>query len=399
MNFNLYIFGENKGTYNQYPNDYTSSILSAVCADVQSSNAFIIRDHNLMHYIYVENLGHSNILGVCLIFNNAYIKHVSKIFNFLRGLIESTLLKQAKIIRYNDQGNIEFTTSNIRDDIKSFDFVKTLVNSKLDSNNNFFGVAELTTTYNGLHNSVTIEGNTANSEIIKLQEKYNKIIIDYNKGIEEDSTKKIISGLQIQLSYLNKDLDSKKQEIRRLEKQKKQYKKIVALFIVLLCCCGCLYFLYAKLDKANQYLNDTTRSLVRANDSIASLNTVLTQQQNSIISLKNEVRDERLLKEAAQSKLDNIQSHCPIIITGTSCSLSSGEYTIRYYAQENGSRSFRIKVIEEKSGRIYTQKSVSEDIDSGTGSFTVYLNRSFNTSDWYTFEIWDGNRILGGSRH
>ncbi len=399
MNFNLYLFGKNKGTYNQYPDDYTSSILASLCSDLSSSKAMIVRDQNLMHYIYAESLGNSNVIGVCLIFNKAYIKHVSKIFNYLRGLIESTLLKQGKIIRYNNQGDIEFATTNISDDVKSFDYVKTLVNSKLDSDNNYFGVTELTTTYNGLHNSEIVDGNIANSEIIKLQQKFNKITIDYKKGIEEDLTKKVISGLQTQISNLNKKIDSQNQEISKLEKAKKQYKKVMFLFIVLLCCCGGLYFLYTTLDETERNLQSATDQLNTATDSIGSLNNTLTQKQNTIISLTNEVREERSLKEAAQSTLENIQSNCPFIITGTSCSLSSREYTIKYFSEESGTRSFKIKVIEEKTGRVYTEKSVSEYMDSGASSVTLYFNRSFNTSDWYTFEIWDGNKIVGGSRH
>ncbi len=62
----------------------------------------------------------------------------------------------------------------------------------------------MTTTYNGLHNSEVIDGNTANSEILKLQQTFNKITIDYKKGIEEDLTKEVIAGLQSQISNLNK---------------------------------------------------------------------------------------------------------------------------------------------------------------------------------------------------
>lgn len=371
----------------------------SLCSDVAGSKAMILRDGDLMHYIYAENLGNSNVIGMCLVFNKAYIRHVSKIFGFLRGLIESTLLKQGKIIRYNNQGDIEFVTTNISDDTRTFDYVKALVNSKLDSENNYFGVSELTTTYNGLHNSEIVDGNTANSEILRLQQRYNQIIIDYKKGIEEDLTRKVIFELQLQISVLNKKIDSQNQIISNLEKAKKQYRKVLLLCGVLLCCCAGLYFLYSTLDKTERNLQYTSEQLGSATDSISSLNTTLTQKQDTICSLNNEVRAERRQKEAAQSILNNIQSKCPFIITGTECNLSSGQYTIKYFAKESGSHSFRIKAIDEDSGLEYTAKTVSEYVYSGTGSFTVHFSRSFNPSDWYTFEIWDGNRIIGGSRH
>lgn len=369
------------------------------CSNVISSKAMILREQNLMHYIYTENLGNSNVIGICLIFNKAYIKHVSKLFGFLRGLIESTLLKEGKIIRYNNQGDIEFVTTNINDDTESFDYIKAVVNSKLDSDNNYFGVSELVTAYNGFHNSEIVDGNIANSEIIKLQQKVNKIIIDYKKGIEEDLTKKVISGLQTQISNLNNKIYNQNQVISKLEKAQKQYKKVMFLGGVLLCSCIGLYFLYSTLDKTERNLQDTIGRLNIATDSIGSLNNTLILKQNTILSLKNEVREERMRKEAAQSILDTIQSNSSFIIAGTSCSLSSREYAIKYFAKQSGSHSLKIKVIEEKSGYVYAEKSLSEYLESGTGSFTIYFNRDFNPADWYTFEVWEGNKIIGGSRH
>ena len=141
MNFNLYLFGKNKGKFNQYPNDYTSSIFADICSEIATSKSLIVRNQDLMHYIYAENLGNHNVIGVCLIFNKAYVKHVSKLFDFLRELIESTLLKQGKIIRYNKQGDIEFSSNNLSEDITLYKYVKNLIDSKLDSDNNYFGVS------------------------------------------------------------------------------------------------------------------------------------------------------------------------------------------------------------------------------------------------------------------
>lgn len=398
MNFNLYLFGRNQWTYNQYPNDYTSSLLESFCYDVCSSKAMIVRDHDLIHYIFAEDLGNSNLIGICVIFNKVYIKHVSKFFNYIRGLIESTLLKQGKIIRYNNTGDIEFIYPTLNEDIKSYDFIKTLVGAKLDSENNYFGLTELSSTYNGLHNSETIEGNTSNSEILKLQQKVNKIIIEYNLGIEEDLTKKVISGLQTQISDLNAKIEDQNKTISKLEKTKKQYKKVMFLFVVLLCCCVGLYFLYTTLDKTEKNLLNTTERLKSATDSISSLNDTITENQNTINLLNNEVRNERSLKEKAQNTLENIQTNCPFIVTSSSFNFSKKEYTIKYYSKESGAHTFVIKIIDEKSGHIYS-RSVFEYIESGTGSFTIKFSRNLSSSNWYTFEIWYENKIVGGSRH
>ncbi len=391
MNFNLYLFGKNKGTYNQYPDDYTSSLLSSLCSDVESSKAMIVRDQNLMHYIYAENLGNSNIIGVCLIFNKAYIKYVSKIFNFLRSLIEATLLKQGKIIKYNSSGDIEFISLNLSDDIKSYDYIKALVNSKFDSENNYFGVSELTTTYNGLHNSEVVDGNIANSEILKLQQKFNKIIIDYKRGIEEDLTKKVITGLQSQISDLNQKIYSQSQEITKLEKAKKQYKKVMFLFIVVLCCCGGLYFLYTTLDETERNLQNTTARLNTATDSIGVLKNTIAQKQNTIFSLNNEVREERMQKEAVQSKLENILSNYPFIVT--SCEVNADRIDFDYYCEEEKEITVTLKAI---NSREIVSNSHTLTYYNGGGSKSLYFNKRLNTSQYYyVVIIYDGHIIAG----
>ena len=398
MNFNLYIFGSNKGTYNQYPNDYTSSILSALCNEVDSSKAIIARDQNLMHYIYAENLGDSNILGICLIFNTAYVKQVNEIFNFLRGIIESTLLKDGRIIRYNRQGDIEFVNTNISDDIKSYEFVKTIINSRLDSDNNF-GLTELRTIYNGLHNSEVVDGGVASSEIIKLQQKFNKIIIDYKCGIDEDLTRQVISGLQDEIVNLKNEIANQAQEITRLERTKKQFKKVIFLCVVLLCACVGLYFLYNTLDETKRNLENTTASLDNANETIKSQESRLTQNYYTISSLRTELTEQRRQKEEAQSALEGIKSFSPIVVTGTSCSLYSGEFTIEYYSFESETKSLTIRVYNQNTGRFYPDRTYSSFFEVGSGSLKLRLNYNFNPSDWHIFEIWHNGRLIGGGRY
>lgn len=406
MNFNLYLFGNNNGAYNQYPDDYTSSVLAPFCKDVYASKAMIVRDHDLMHYVFAENLGNSNVFGICIIFNKAYCTNVKKLFNFLRGLIESTLLKEAKIIRYNKQGDIEFTSSSIGDDVRACDSVKALLNAQLDSDSNNFGIEDLSTTYNGLKKAEVVNGDIANSELNKLLHKCNKVIIEYNGGVEQNAIRQVITDLQAQITSLNLKLENQKDEITKLEKSKKQYRKIVFLFFILLCCCGGLYVLYTTLDETERNLQDTSQRLHVAKDSIDALNLTLASKRKTINSLNEDVRRERSQKEAAQqslasvkSTLDDIKSNCPVIITNTSCNLSTRKYTVYYFANESGSRSFNFKVIQEKTGRVYIEKNVSQYLQSGIGSFDVYFSRSFNSSDWYTFEIWKDNKLIGGSRH
>lgn len=393
MNFNLYIFGKNKGTYNQYPDDYTSSILATLCSGIDSSKGMIVRDQNLMHYIYAENLGTQNVIGICLIFNKAYIKHVSKLFNFMRGLIESTLLKQGKIIRYNNQGDIEFTSINISDDIKSIDYVKTLINSKLDSDNNYFGVCELTTTYNGLHNSETVDGNTANSEILKLQQKYNKINIEYNRGIDDDLTRKVIMELQSQISDLNqKNIDQEK-SISKLEKTKKQYKKVLFLVFVLLCACVGLYFLYVNLNDTQDRLDSANNTISEKESIIVGKNSTISNLRDSVNSLEYNLNRETKAKEKIESSLQSICSYSPFAVT--SCEVNANQFKFDYFCPEEKEITVTLKAVNEKNSEIVTSTH-SLTFYKGTGSKSLDFYRRLDTSQYYyVVLIYDGHIVAG----
>lgn len=395
MNFNLYIFGRNQGTYNQYPNDYTSSVLASISSDVTNSKAIITRDQNLMHYIYAENIGNHNVIGLCLIFNKAYIKHVSKLFNFLRGLLEATLLKQGKIIHYNNEGDIEFVSTNLSDDIKSIDYVKALVNSKLDSDNNYFGISELTTTFNGLHNSEIIDGSTANTEIIKLQQKFNTIIIEYNRGIEEDLTKKVIQGLQAQVSNLNQKILSQEKIISQLEKTKKQYKKVMFLIFVLLCACAGLYFLYVNLNDTQERLDAANNTISEKESIIESKNSTISDLRNSVNSLENNLNREVEAKEKIESSLQSICTYTPFAVT--SCEVNANQFKFDYFCPEEKEVTVTLKAVNERNNETVTSTH-SLTFYKGTGSKTLDFYRRLNTSQYYYVILMYNGHIVAGQR-
>lgn len=346
-----------------------------------------------MHYIYAENIGNNKVIGVCLIFNKAYIKHISKLFNFIRGLLESTLLKQGKIICYNNAGDIEFVSTNLSDDVKSIDYVKALVNSKLDSDNNYFGVSELTTTFNGLRNSEIIDGNTANSEIIKLQQKFNKITIEYNRGIDDDLTKKVIQGLQSQVSTLNQKILSQEKIISQLEKTKKQYKKVLFLIFVLLCACVGLYFLYVNLNDTQDRLDTANNTISEKESIIVGKNSTISNLRDSVNSLEYSLNREIKAKEKMESSLQSICSYSPFAVT--SCDVNANQFKFDYFCPEEKEVTVTLKAVNEKNNEIVTSTHTLT-FYKGTGSKSLDFYRRLDTSQYYyVILIYDGHIVAG----
>ena len=393
MNFNLYLFGKNKGKFNQYPNDYTSSIFADICSEIATSKSLIVRNQDLMHYIYAENLGNHNVIGVCLIFNKAYVKHVSKLFDFLRELIESTLLKQGKIIRYNEQGDIEFSSNNLSEDITLYKYVKNLIDSKLDSDNNYFGVSELTTTFNGLQNSVIVDGNTTNTEIIKIQQKVNKITIEYNKGIEDDLTKKVITRLQAHIVTLEKKIADQEKTITKLEKTRKQYKKVLFLVFVLLCACVGLYYLHDNLNNTLDQLDYANNTISEKESIIVEKDAAITSLRESVSSLEYNLDRETTAKEKIESSLQKVCSYSPFVVT--SSDVTSTRFKFDYYSLKEKEITVTLKAINEKNNEIITgTHTLTFYKGSGTKSLDFY--RKLDPSQYYyVVLIYDGYIVAG----
>lgn len=111
------------------------------------------------------------------------------------------------------------------------------------------------------------------------------------------------------------------------------------------------------------------------------------------------IESERLQKQDLQEKLDGIVQSAPFVVTETSFSFESRTYKCNYYTSESGSKTIRFKVIKNSTGNVMMNREFSISLQQGYGDFSVYVNPYLDSSHWYTFEIWYGNRLLGGSQH
>lgn len=399
MNFNFYIFGNPQGRYSQYPQDYTRDIFTPHTEGLTGSRAIIYRHLDLMHYIFIENLGDGRYIGLCLIFNHIRAKYVKNLFEFLRQVIETQAVENRKFLEYSDNGDITFSRAEFCDDLKSYDYLKSVINARLDARNNNFGLEELATKYSGASKTEYVDSSALNKEILRLSETCDKVVIEDNAGIQDTPTQQTISHLQRRLLEKDDTIDELSQKVSSLEKKKKQYRKVIFLFIVVLGCCAGLCFLYASLNKTEEDLRKTSARLSDAHQALERNRLTISELNGKVSGLTSSLEKETRLRNQAEATLDNIKSASPVIFTGGSYSFGSSEYQCNYYSAAAGTRTFRIKVIDESDGRTCVTKEISPYLEEGNGSFTVYIGRRLDNSQWYTFEIWYGGRLAGGSRH
>jgi hypothetical protein len=146
-------------------------------------------------------------------------------------------------------------------------------------------------------------------------------------------------------------------------------------------------------------LADANNTISIRNDTIESKNNQITDLRRDVHNLNVYLNDERERREQVEkdyesfkNSLNNMQ---PFIVKSTSFNFSSGWLSFDYY----GLRDTTVTVQVKAFGNYAYSNSASIDIEKGYHSNSIYLSSGLNSSDWYSFELLVGNRIIGGDRH
>lgn len=116
MNSTVYLFGELKNGYTQYPYDHTYSIFAKFGENIKSKTQIAIhREGNLMYYGYIRKLESKGYIGICVVVNDIYFTKIDSLFNFFENCV-SEIVAQGRIIRFNEKGDI---VSDV-DDLKKY---------------------------------------------------------------------------------------------------------------------------------------------------------------------------------------------------------------------------------------------------------------------------------------
>ena len=178
MNFSFYIIGTPEGRYSQYPDDYTAPTLSNLQEGVDGARLVIYRDMDLVHYVYTERIGTNAILGFCLIFNKVRISKPTQLIQLFRFIIEKRLVESGKLIRYSENGVLKFNVKALNECVKDYEHLKVYINSEFENNASKYNIQPLTTIYNGVKTSTSLDQNASDDQIVSMTNKYNKVIVN-----------------------------------------------------------------------------------------------------------------------------------------------------------------------------------------------------------------------------
>lgn len=386
MIFDFYLLGTPGGRYSQYPDDYTSSILSELQEGLAGSKLIIQRKMDLVHYAYAERLDKDNFIGICLIFNKARFLKPQGLIKLFRTIIEQKLVETGSIINYTEEGDLTFKVNTLNECTKEYNDLRDYIDSELEKHPNIYGIEPLKTIYNVIWKAGYCDMSASDEEIVALTSQHNTVIINSDSGIEQGYITQVITSLKEQNRVSEEIIQQLKEENASLNREKKQYRFVVLLSIVVLACIAGLFFLNNYLKKTQSNLASTEINLSEANDSIESL--------------KGSIKTEKSFRKLAEDSLALINSSIgkdqPFIVKGMSFNFAKGTLFVEYYGLLNERIQTKVRIV---GGYDDYEMSSSINVKKGENSTYIPIRKKLTPSHVYSFELLIGNKIIGGYKH
>jgi len=284
MNFSFYILGTPEGRYSQYPDDYTASTLANLQDGMSGARLVIYREMDLVHYAYTEYLGNNNIIGFCIIFNKARIQKTRQLIKLFRFIIEKRLIESGDIIKYTEDGELQFRVKAMNECVKEYDRLKGFLDSEFENNVSKYDIVPLSNTYNGIKSIRELDRNASDVQIVAMTNQHNKVIVNDDSGIEHGYIPQVISSLREQNQKANETIACLQDNNAKLERKKKQYRYVILLTLIVIGCFVGLYLFYNEV-------NDKEAHISRLENNITNLKTTIENKINTIVGLKDTITD------------------------------------------------------------------------------------------------------------
>lgn len=396
MNCSVYIFGELASGYTQYPEDSSSQALKTLYRHCKAPTQIVIhRDGSLMLYCYIRKLDNDKYIGLCIAVNGYYLSKIDVLFSLFENIMEK-IASQGVIIHFSENGTLTTSIGTLRSEEEELESLTENLRIGFEGLRKIskplprtdYGIAKDSIKEHCISDGV--------QDIIRASYTYG---FTYIYKDENYDTVRINSykGILSRLSGENKVLKEKNLELQKENKkvlhQKKQYRYVMALMILILFCGVGLYFLNSNLENTKANLEQANVTINNKENDIATLN-------NNVKNLRNNLAEEKDIRVKAENDftefkvfLSGIQ---PLIIKKTSFNFDTGWLSFDYYGLDDILVTLDVKAF---NGDEYYSNSTNMAVEKGHNKFSVYLSDELYRSNWYSFELLIGDKIIGGGRH
>ncbi len=409
INCSVYIFGDLGGGHTQFPDDYARDIFEQFRRQEfhqqrsYKSQMAIHRNGNLMYYGYIRKLEkNSQYIGFCILLNGAMFTTVHRLFPLFENAVEKMIL-MGQIIGFDESGSFVPMVDKLSDEpqevISLADMIRRGVD-KMEAKTKplppvNYAVSKTEKTFFSMEAS--------DKEVVEASVKYSFIYVYKDKQYETPALRGYESTIKT-LSKEKKNLVSRYNELEHryneLNRQKKQYRNVVILCVILVLCGVGLYFLKDSLDSTKLSLGVSQRQNAQKQKKITQLNDSLGGLRANVCDLTSSLASEKYKCEETARKLrflkEFVSKQQPLIIKNTSFDFSTGRLSFDYYGLCNKEITLKVKAYSESST---CSNWTTLNIWEGEHSSSIYVNNSLVRSEWYSFELMLGDKIIGRGRH
>ena len=356
-----------------------------------------------MYYGYVRKLKkNSQYIGFCILLNGAMFTTVHRLFPLFENAVEKMIL-MGQIIGFDESGSFVPMLDKLSDEPQEVISLADMIRRKVDKMEAKtkplppvnYAVCKTEKTFFSMEAS--------DSEVVEASVKYSFVYVGKDKQYDTPALRYQASTIQTLYKEKN-DLLSRYHQLElrynNLNRQKKQYRNVVILCLVLALCGVGLYFLKDSLDSTKLSLGVSQRQNAQMQKKITQLNDSLGGLRANVRDLTSSLASEKYKCGETERKLrflkEFVSKQQPLIIKNTSFDFSTGRLSFDYYGLCNKEITLKVKAYSELST---CSNWTTLNIWEGEHSSSIYVNNSLVRSEWYSFELMLGDKIIGRGRH
>lgn len=404
INSSVYIFGKLNGGYTQYPDDYAKEVYQNLYANASSKSQIVIhRDKDLMYYGYVRKLDNdSQYIGFCVLLNGIMFSNISSLFPIFESAV-TELVSNGDILSFNERGEIISRIDSLVEKQNEVTRISSVIRNGID------GMEAYTKSLPSVSYSIAntekkvFAYSDSNDIIVEASCKYAYTYITKEKNYNTSSLlgyQSVIKKLYREKGEITSQYIKLKNQYDKLNKQKKQYRNVIILCVIVVLCGIGIYFLKYTLSNTQQTLEMSQNENTQKGEKIKDLNTKLTTLNGDVKDLKYSLDAEKTQRVQIEEELDSLtniyKDKQPLFIKSTSFDFNTGWFTFDYYGYY--AKDITLVVRAFNNDESYS-RTTSLSVEKGHHTSSIYISDNLSSSQWYSFELLIGNRIIGGDRH
>lgn len=287
MNCSISLFGDFGHGYSQYPFDGTESVFKKLASKATAKTQLAVhREGELMYYCYLRKLdsSDSHYFGICVLLNGVMLPTVKDLFTLFEKIF-TTLVVSGDILKFSGDGNIVSNVDSLRAKKNEVENIENTIRNAFGIFDNktkslppvSFGISSEEIKVLAIDDDPSVIQNAITTYsyclVLKSTDYDNESMTSYR------GTLKSIHDENLKLKEKNEKLEA---EVKKVQRQKKQYRYVVIGFICLFLACLKLFDLNKNLDSAIQQNADLNQENEGLNNNVSALEEKIKEKDQAL---------------------------------------------------------------------------------------------------------------------